>query len=130
MTLVTYCDVIVDFKIDGVLIVPPPFSIELTDPEPAIEQTSRGYSVATLRTGSRVVVTWGESFTSAESVNAVRAALGSTLAHTFSWSEPDGETYSFDVIIEPVETSFDQATPGFYQPLVVSGDERAPARTH
>lgn len=122
--------IVVDFAIDGVVIVPPPFSIELTDPEPEMIETARGYNVASPRTGYRVVVTWGERLTSDQSVNAVRAAIGSTFEHTLSWSEPDGETYSVDVILDPVETAFDYATPRFYSPLTLSGFERAPARTH
>lgn len=117
--------VVVNFAIDGVVLDHQPSDVQLNEPQPTIVRVTDGGSVASPRDrGHRIVARWGERLgVSIDTVVEVKARIGSTLAHTLTWTEPDGTARSFDVILlDRVNPQFQRPTS--YQPFFLSFVER------
>lgn len=114
-----------DFTVDGVVMAHQPFSIRVVTPEANIIRTVAGRWLGAVRVGRRVVIQWGEDFCSAAALDEARGIFGVTNpAHTITWNEPDGSIISLDVVSENVRSRFQQDSPGFYDPLIITAWER------
>ena len=109
------------------MLVDQPFSVRLVTPEASRSRTSGGRTIAAVRFGRRLVVQWGETFARAETVRAVRDALGSVPQHSIEYNEPDGRIIAFDAVASPVRAKMRWDVPGFYEPIIVTFYERPPS---
>jgi hypothetical protein len=119
---------VIDFSVDGVVFAHQPFSLDLEEAEARLTQTGRGYVIPATRQGRRVRVTWGERVATEAAVKELRDAFGTTLSHTFAWTDPDGTAETIDIALDSYETQWNWSEPGFYQPVEVLAHERAPRR--
>lgn len=96
-----------NFAIDGVVLDRQPSRILLERPRLSMTRVTGGGFVASPRPrGNRVTVRWGERAASVDTVAELKLRLGSTLAHTIAWNEPDGTARSFSVIAEQLDPEF------------------------
>ena len=95
-----------DFAIDGRIMEHGPAEVRLVPAQPTLTRTINGGFVASQREkGARITVRWGDRFASMATVTELDVLLGTTLAHTISWTDPDGTAQSFDVILAPFDRS-------------------------
>lgn len=118
---------VTNYRVDGVLVDPPPVSVRVVEPQPIMRQSPSGYAYTLKRPGARRVVTqWGEDWLPLGSALAVRQLFSDTNPiHTVSWDEPDGSQYLLAVTVEPLRSRWTQAQQGFTEPLIVTMWERA-----
>lgn len=119
---------VIDFSIDGVVLTHQPFIVDLEGPEPENAETVRGYVIPAYFRGGHVRVTWGEGSATEAAAQEVRTRLGTLVAHTFAWTDPDGTVQSYDVAVEAYETEWNFRDVGFYGPVEVGAWVRAPSR--
>jgi hypothetical protein len=120
--------VVVNFAIDSVRLSHQPYALDLEADEPRLTRSARGYVIPSAGRGRTVRVTWGERALAEAAVAELRALLGTTLAHVFSWGEPDGSQQSIPVVLDSYETAWLWSEPGFYQTVELVARERAPDR--
>ena len=116
---------VIDFSFDATVMEHQPFDIRLVEPRPRFKRTTAGKRLTTKLSGPhRIVTQWGERFVSAAAVAELRAALGSTPIHTVAWTDPDGTSFSFNVIAEALRHVMRYDVPGFYAPVILTFVER------
>ncbi len=93
-----------NFAIDGRVMEFGPADVRLQPAAPTMRRTINGGWVAAPRErGARITVRWGDRFASMATVKELDLLLGTTLAHTIAWTDPDGTAQSFNVILEPFD---------------------------
>lgn len=118
-------DLPIDFSVGGVVLALQPFSLRLVYPRPHIAPTVVGRRLAGRKFGYRVVVTWGEQFATLAEVAMIREVFPPSPL-TIAWTEPTGEAFTFRVVRERIQTQWDWARPGFYEPTILTFEERPP----
>ena len=115
----------IDFTLDGVFMGHQPFSIRFVTAEPKVRRTVAGRWLGAKTFGRRAVVQWGEEFCDAATLQEIEAKLGvANPAHTIQWNEPDGSIVTLSVVSERLRRRFEQAAPGFYDPVILEFWER------
>lgn len=113
-----------DLVINGVQIDGQPFAVQYIPSQLALEQVSGGGYTAWQRSkGARVVMRWGPSAVSIDTLAELRQALGSSPAGSVAFTENDGTAHSLSVIFEPLTVTI-EARRTFYQPFTLTAFER------